>query len=130
MLVLGTGYHSAGNDAGVTQKGSHARTQGHGFGAKQAKQPVSRLAALSRYLKPMLRGSGVEWEASAQLVYLWRGVSGITIPHRCALRRVNDLSTCALGDLQIMPSSRLLDCLLSRRRAVPSDLYPAKLTDF
>ena len=68
MLVLGTGYHSAGNDAGVTQKGSHARTQGHGFGAKQAKQPVSGFATLSRYVCTYAEGQGREVAPASSFV--------------------------------------------------------------
>lgn len=60
-----------GVDAGLTQKGSHARAQGHGFGARQAKQPVH---TLSRSLH-LCRGGGEGREKCYPLVLLsGRGV--------------------------------------------------------
>lgn len=53
---------SAGTDAGLTQKNSHTRAQKQGI---HTKEPVSRLAALSRCLCTYAEGQGRKWHLLA-----------------------------------------------------------------
>ena len=59
-MTFGKRSACTGTDAGLTQKGSCTRVQGHGIRRKQAKPPMSELAALGRCLCTHAEGWGKE----------------------------------------------------------------------
>ena len=97
--------------------------RGMGFGGKQAKQPVSSSATLTRCLCAYPEG----WvrETSPTSSFVPEEVTENATSHRFCPQKVKSLPPCALDDLQLVLSARVSCMPSSRSRPSLSGLYPS-----
>lgn len=92
---------------------------GVGFGARKAKQPVSALATLSRYICTYAEGWGRE--------VILLSLGGNAISYTWAPKGMKNLSLCAFADPQIVQSApELYTCLLSRNKTTTQALHSSQ----
>lgn len=119
----GEGSCYIGNDAGLSQKGSLTKTQGHGV--KHSKEPASRLATLSRCLSSYAEGQAGEMAHASSFL------PGEAMPPLSDTLQegVLSLPVCP-GDAQDCTVCPQAICLHSQKStAVPSGLHTGYATD-